>query len=328
MATHTDAIQERRLAQIGRPNPLRTVAAWELRRMAASRATWVGVALITGFFLFVAWLLRSIALVNYFYLEEPFTLSVTGSSAWGLVRVLPRTMLLILGVILPFLAAELVSRDLRRRTHEIIMSTPIPTWAYVWGRFLAGLVATTLLSLLPILAVALVGYAASLLAAYSLPNLGTAVSMWAVLILPAVLLLSGLSFAIGTLLPRFANLAKVLVVAAWFFGAYFSIFSLHDAAWMEALDPTSRGLSYTLELQYQQQMGAGASAGQREGLPNGYYSPKDLADARALQEKVRQVEQRPTDLWPWVSPHALIAALGPACVALAAAKFNRFSSLQ
>jgi ABC-type transport system involved in multi-copper enzyme maturation permease subunit len=325
MSIRTGALQKRTLAQTGSPNPLLTVTAWELRRMAASRATWGTAALIAGFFLFVAWLLRSISLVNYFYLEEPFSLSLTGSSAWGLIRVLPRTMLLILGVLLPFVAAELVSRDLKRRTHEIIMSTPIPTWAYVWGRFLAGLAASTLLSLFPILAVALVGYAASLLAAYSLPNLGTAFALWAVLILPAVLLLSGLSFTIGTLLPRFANVAKVLVVAAWFFSTYFSLFSMREAAWTEALDPTSRGLSYTLELPYQQQMGAGVAQG--EILPGNYYSPKNLADARALQEKVRQVEQSPLDLWPWVLPHAAIAAAGLACVALAAMRFNRFRNL-
>ncbi|HYO50123.1 MAG TPA: hypothetical protein VEW94_09760 [Chloroflexia bacterium] len=326
MSTHLDALQKRTLTQTGSPNPLLIVATWELRRMAAGRATWIMVALIAGFFLFVAWLLRSITLGNYFYLEEPFALSVTGSSAWGLVRVLPRTMLLILGLLLPFLVTELVSRDLRRRTHEIIMSTPIPTWAYVWGRFLAGVVATVLLSLLPILAVALVGYAASVLAAYPLPNLGAAFAMWAVLILPAVLLVSGLSFTLGTLLPRFANVAKVLVVAAWFFATYFSLFSLREAAWTEALDPTSRGLSYTLELTYQQQMGGGA--GIDEEFPPNYYRPKDMADARALQEKVRQVEQQPLDLWPWVLPHMAVAAVGPACVALSAARFKRFSSLQ
>src|SRR5256884_3560350 len=41
-----------------------------------------------------------------------------------------------------------VTRDLNRRTHELLMTTALPTWAYVWGRYLAGLVMSLGLALL------------------------------------------------------------------------------------------------------------------------------------------------------------------------------------
>src|SRR5260370_13200194 len=53
---------------------------------------------------------------------------------------LPSGPLMLLGMLLPFVNADGVTRDLSRRTHELLMATALPTWAYVWGRYLAGLV--------------------------------------------------------------------------------------------------------------------------------------------------------------------------------------------
>src|SRR5260370_34701276 len=72
---------------------------------------------------------------------------------------LPSGTLMLLGMLLPFVNADGVTRDLSRRTHELLMATALPTWAYVWGRYLAGLVMSLGLAGLVLTSILGVGWA-------------------------------------------------------------------------------------------------------------------------------------------------------------------------
>src|SRR5215469_13098977 len=110
----TGARQE--IRAIRRPQPLLGVLRWELRRFRASRLFWVQAL---GFFcltLFVTWLGRA---------PEGFSVG----------------------------NGQTVTRDLQRRTHELLMTTALPTRAYVWGRYLMGLLISLSLAILMLLAI-------------------------------------------------------------------------------------------------------------------------------------------------------------------------------
>jgi hypothetical protein len=100
-------------------------------------------------------------------------------------------------------AAEGVAREHRQGTHELVMTTAVPAWSFVAGRFLAVLSQTLVAALL-----ALAGtLGAELLihstqAEFPAPDVRSLVALWTVLVLPAGVLLAGASFLVGTLAPR------------------------------------------------------------------------------------------------------------------------------
>ena len=103
-----------------------------------------------------------------------------------------------------------MTRDLHRRTHELLLTTALPTWAYVWGRYLVGLVMS--LGLAVLLLVAILGMGGLLhltVTDYPAPQIGTVLLLWVGMVLPATILVSSLGFALGTLLPRLSTLIKV-----------------------------------------------------------------------------------------------------------------------
>lgn len=55
--------------------------------------------------------------------------------------------------------------------------------------------------------------------AYPLPSVKAAVLLWVGMVLPAVVLVTTLGFAIVTLLPRLSTLVKVVTLVAWIVGA-------------------------------------------------------------------------------------------------------------
>src|SRR4051812_48757849 len=129
------------------PNPLASVVAWELRRIAASRSTWLLAGLAFLFFVLIVLLLKDSLVLVYGepqiangIIARPDTVRVSGISAWGMAITMPKYLLLVLGMLLPFIAVDGVARDFRRRAHEILMATRVPTWAYVVGRYIAVLV--------------------------------------------------------------------------------------------------------------------------------------------------------------------------------------------
>jgi ABC-type transport system involved in multi-copper enzyme maturation permease subunit len=126
---------------------------------------------------------------------------VAGTSAWGLLLTLPLALVLLV-LLLPFVTADGVTRDFSRRTHELLLTTALPTWAYVWGRYLVDLLMSLGLALLMLAALLGMGWFLHLtVPAYPLPQASTVLLLWIGMVVPATILVSSLSFALGTILP-------------------------------------------------------------------------------------------------------------------------------
>jgi hypothetical protein len=144
MSEHLEAMMNATASTLSRPptqasrspHPLLAVMAWELRRVFSRRSTWLILPLAFGFFLLVIWLLWIMEYAGAGGFgdgvghEVMFRDSVT--SAEGMVMILPIVSFL-LALIVPFVNTDGTAGDLKRRTHEIVMSTRLPSWAYLWG---------------------------------------------------------------------------------------------------------------------------------------------------------------------------------------------------
>ena len=185
-----------------RPHPLVAVIAWELRRYRASRLFWLQALGFFGLVLFVTWASQMPSQFNLGNANVTFIGFVAGTSAWGLLLTLPTGVLLLLGLLLPFVNADGVSRDLSRRTHELLMTTPLPNWAYVWGRYLVGLLMSLGLALLLLAALLGMGVVSHLTdPTYPSPELGPVLLLWVGMVMTATVVVSSLSFALGTCVP-------------------------------------------------------------------------------------------------------------------------------
>ena len=116
------------LTDIGRPSlvglhphPLARVMAWELRRFRATRLFWFQALGFFGFFLFLTWVQGT----TIHFSTRNNDGFIAGTSAQGLLLTLP-TVLLLLVLLLPFVTADGVTRDLQRRTHELLLATALP----------------------------------------------------------------------------------------------------------------------------------------------------------------------------------------------------------
>ncbi len=303
---------------IQRPRPLLSVMAWELRRFCASRLFWLQAL---GFFClssFVIWTQQIPLTLNHAHANVPFFGFVAGTSAWGLLMTLPTGPLLLLGMLLPFVNADGVSRDLSRRTHELLMATALPTWAYVWGRYLIGLLLSLGLALLLLAALLGMGLFLHLtITDYPLPEIGTLLVIWLGMVASATVLVSSLSFALGTLLPRLTTLVKIAILLAWFLGS--QVLSIvfgnasHDAhfslpAWYIHWDPTSTGIALGLFNKYM----------------TAFSNLADKATSTAqTQHILLTVENSLIDIGGWFVPHLLLAGLSLVLVLVAARAFKR-----
>jgi ABC-type transport system involved in multi-copper enzyme maturation permease subunit len=165
---------------------------------------------------------------------------------------MPKYLLLVLGLFIPFIAAEGVARDLKRRTHEMLMSTQVPTWAYVLGRYAAVLVVTLSLALLLLGATLTVATALNVWLGYPAPNLAAILALWAVAVLPAVILVSSLSFAFGTLWPRHANSAKTVLVVLWVLAQFSAALWEHEQSPYSVIDPAGVVMTQVIQGPYAQ----------------------------------------------------------------------------
>jgi ABC-type transport system involved in multi-copper enzyme maturation permease subunit len=232
--------------------------------------------------------------------------------------ILPAGTLMLLGLLLPFVNADGVTRDLHRHTHELLMATALPTWAYVWGRYLAGLVMSLGLALLLLAALLGMGLFLHLtIADYPAPEIGTVLLLWVGIIASATVLVSSLSFALGTLLPRLATLVKIVILLAWFVGVEMISIELGDAshaanfslpAWYINWDPTSNGISL--------------------GLFNKYMTDFSNLAGKATsttqtQHGILTVENTLIDLAGWFAPHLGLSGLSLVLVLVAALAFKR-----
>jgi ABC-type transport system involved in multi-copper enzyme maturation permease subunit len=285
-----------------------TVGGWELRRVLATRSTLLLGAGITGFFLALVafkhqWLLplddRSHVLMLLY-----------GSSPLGQVYEVVAVVITFFGLLVPFLAADGVAREHRQRTHELVMTTAVPASTLVAGRFVAVLAQTVAAALL-----ALAGTLAALLLVHSVqsgfpaPDVPSLLGLWAVLVVPAGVLLAGTSFLAGTLAPRRGMVVKIAVVLAWI--ALAAVVDLaRPFAWYPFWSPAGNAL-----------LGVAGTAFVRTYVAiAGTTTAADPAIALHAQ-------QTALDLRPWMLPHLGLAAIGLAAAAAAAAGFRRFRGL-
>src|SRR6266566_4157766 len=317
MTTIVHARPDRRITTTRRNSPLLNVLSWELRRFRASRLFWFQALGLFCFLLFLMWALH--ASQGYATVSNNVQLSafVAGTSARGLLHTLP-TVLLVLVLFLPFVTADGVTRDLSRRTHELLMTTALPTRAYVWGRYLAGLVMSLGLALLLLAAILGMGLFLHLTVAdYPAPEIGIVLLLWVGMIVSATIVVSSLSFALGTLLPRLATLVKTVILLAWFVGVEMISIELGDAshaanfslpAWYINWDPTSNGIALGLFNTYMTDFSNLAS--------------KATSTAQT-QHGILTVENSLIDLAGWFAPHLGLSGLSLLLVLVAALAFKR-----
>lgn len=315
MSSTAVATTGQRIQVIGRPHPLLSVMAWELRRFRASRLFGIQALCFFCLLLFVTWFGRE---PDQFGNRTPsftYTGFVAGTSVWGLSTTIPPIYLTLLVLLLPFVAADGVTRDLNRRSHELLMATALPTWAYVWGRYLIGLLMSLGLALLLLASIFGMGLLLHLtIPAYPLPPTGAVLLLWVGMVVPATVLVSSLSFALGTLFPRQANLVKIAILVAWIMGAVVlppsgSGDAPNLPAWYVNWDPTSAATGHQMVVAYQTAFQTQVQA---------------ATNATQAQQILLAVENKLPDLAGWFAPHLLWGALGLLLVSLAAFGFKRF----
>lgn len=282
-----------------------TVCGWELRRVVAARSTLLLAAGVAAFFT---------ALVGFkhqwlFPLDDRthVLMWLYGSTALGQVYEMVAVVITFFGLLVPFLAADGVARDRRQRTHELVMTTAVPASAFVAGRFLAVLVQT--------LAAAVLALAGTVVAellvrasapGFPAPDLRSLLALWAVLLVPAGVLLAGVSFLAGTLAPRLGTVVKIGVVLGWI--ALAAVVDLSSSIpWYPYWSPNGNVL-----------LGVADQAWVKA------YVAMGGATGTADPSLALRAQQAGLDLVPWLLPHAALAAIGLAAAGVAAAGFRRF----
>ena len=197
------------------------------------------------------------------------------------------------------------------------MTTPLPTWAYVWGRYLVGLLMS--LGLAVLLLAALLGMGEVLHqtnAAYPSPQVGAVLLLWGGMVVPATVVVSSLSFVLGTLFPRQSTLVKIGILVAWVVEAYvlpimvyFPLGPTHLPTWYSAWDPTSALTGLVLFAQYNadaQQLSSSAT------------------NTAQLQHLLNTIANTVPASSPWLAPHVIEALLSVLLVVVATCAFRRF----
>ena len=306
----TSTGKQTRAIQHSRPRLLLTVMTWEFRRFRASRLFWFQALGLFGFLLLMTWALHAPDNIGAGVVGSGEVLSgfVAGTSAGGLLRTLP-TILVVLALLLPFVTADGVTRDLNRRTHELLMTTALPSWAYVWGRYLAGLVMSLGLALLLLASILGMGWLLHLTVTdYPAPEIGTVLLLWVGMVVSATILVSSFGFALSTLLPRLSTLVKVVIMVAWIVGGLVIPLGLGGTTpptWYVNWDPTSGITALGLLPSYSLALG-----------------PTITSEAQ-LQQLILTVENKMPDLAGWFAPHLLLAGFSLVLVLIAALAFKR-----
>jgi len=297
------------------PRLFLNVMTWEFRRYAASRLFWFQALVLFGLLLFLTWALHVAATLGApaggqegnGALLSGF---VAGTSAEGLLRILP-TILIVLVLLLPFVTADGVTRDVHRRTHELLMTTALPTWAYVWGRYLAALVISLGLALLLLVSLLGMGWLLHLTTTdYPAPEIGAVLLLWIGMVVSATILVSSVGFALSTLLPRLSTSVKVVIMVAWLVIALvIPVLMLPDDAipsgWLVNWDPTSEITARGL-------------------LPTYVFHPGPTITTEAqLQQLILSVENKVPPLAGWFAPHLLLCGVSLVLVLVAALAFKR-----
>ncbi|HLY31640.1 MAG TPA: hypothetical protein VKQ36_11465 [Ktedonobacterales bacterium] len=298
-------------AYLRRLSPLFTVIRWELRRLTSTQMIWISALLV-----FVLTCLLEVAISS-----NPDTatfpsdygarkVTIDWLSNYGLFHTLPTFLGLILALFIPFLCTDGVARDLKRGAYELIMTTALPSWAYVWGRYLCCLLLSlgvACVMLLGILTTA-VGMRLFQPDIVLTPDFRGILFLWAVIFLPPVLIISGVSFGLGTLFPRFSNLIKVVMLLGWFLDRpLLGRFATGDVA--AAWDPTSQ---------------TAASIPSTGTVLTQLARQTQHATTAMFLVRLHAFETQLPDVSSWIIPRLIWVSLGIAVVLLASLYFRRF----
>ncbi len=282
-----------------RPVPFLTstlqVTGWEWKHFFANRASWMigGAA-----FCFFAGLL---AIRNQWG-------AVVGTTALGQMAELVYDLMLIFGVMLPFLVTDQVAHDYQERMHELIMTTAIPTRIYILGRYLAAVLISICLGLVLLAAQLLVNLTLPLMYRNFPPaSVLITLALWARLTLPAGLLAGSLCFCLGTFFPRVTAIPKIATSLAWVILALDN--DPTDLTWRVYWNPTGAGM-VTLAYKHFQDL---AEVGLKTTL-----NPAGQA------ELILHLQQHLLDLRPWLAPFLALAGIGVLLGLLAMVNFRRF----
>jgi ABC-type transport system involved in multi-copper enzyme maturation permease subunit len=290
-------------------NGILVVAGWELRRLGASAGNYGLVVGVFVLFVGLVWVKHSWAIPVESGSGRGVVLNVIGSTALGTVFEVVALLLLFFGVLVPFVVADGVARDHRQRIHELLMAAPISNASYVLGRFVASLGVAIVLSIVMLAAIAVADLTISLSEpGFVALNWAGLFLTWAVLVLPAVVVIGGISFMLSTLVPRIATPAKVTVVLGWVLLSVVVDVG-HGLGWFGYWTPTGNGVLKVLP----------PDAAER-------YASLLHAGAGNASSLSLQVQQQLPDLWPWVGPHLGLVVIGFACAAIAALRFRRFQN--
>jgi ABC-type transport system involved in multi-copper enzyme maturation permease subunit len=320
MTTTAQALASQQTRTVHSAHPLLSVIAWELRRFRSSRSTRVVLPLTFAFFLLVIWLLWALRFGGMVSFGNGARFTVAITSAEGLVATLP-VFSFLLTMILPFITTDGTARDLKRQAHELLMATPLPTWAYIWGRYLAGLLVSLGLAVVLLASLLLMGMILHQTQEnYPLPQPEAMLSIWAVALAPTTILISSITFALGTMLQRNSNLVKIAVLISWFV-CTLVLPSIPTAGsgrvptWYLTWEPTNTGMSALLQAPYTQ------------GFSTIFRSSSGESSDSAILAALTNLEQQMPDLGQWILPHLVWMGLGLALVVLAALTFKRFSNI-
>ncbi len=299
---------------IGRWRPLVRVMAWELRRFRASRLFWIQALCFFGLVLFA---IGATATTLHFSPRSSngsiFAVYVPATSIWILLTTLYPGLLLLLGLLLPFVNADGVTRDVQRRTHELLMASALPSWAYVLGRYLTGLLVSLGLALMTLAAIFVMDLFLHLTVATDpLPPTGAVLLLWVGMIVSATILLSSVSFALGTLLPRQSTLVKISMLLVWVIVLLIipssNGFSDGHPAWYNAWDPTSAATVNALLVRY---------------FPVFQSQSASATTTAQMQRVLVTVANTVPAIGNWVAPHLIEAGLSLLLVLVVALVFKR-----
>ena len=155
---------------------------------------------------------------------------------------------------------------------------------------------------------------------YLPPQVNFALTLWLIVILPSTMLLSSLSFALGTLLSRYANLAPLGIIVLWF------LFSIVNApvfglpSWYSTWEPTNFGMAAILQHPYSQ----GLETIQSRLLEANQLIPDLL---RQFTTSFQSLQQTTPDLLPWLAPHLIQLGVGLVFVLIVVLTFKRSRSV-
>lgn len=216
---------------------------------------------------------------------------ISHTSIWAITIKIPQLLLPTCIIILPFITADWVVRDFRYRTYEMIMTTSIITWIHIFGRFLASLIVCFGLALLMLIAILVVGFITMLVQGYPRISIVTTTTVWAVTVLPAIVVVNSVIFTLCSLFPYNSNWIKGFILFAWLSLSLVTTFYQKDLPWYALLDPSSTALAKTIDKDY---------------LDEYYRNVRNTTNNKQDTEIIRSLEQRIPNLQPWILPHLLL----------------------